>query len=235
MSKKYTYCGNELEIFALATNWKNYWSSKLKKYIYGRVLEVGAGIGENFQYLDTPGCKSWTAIEPDKLNCQQAKCKYSAIGKYNLITGCVSDLPNYDKYNTILYIDVLEHIFDDSKELDMACNLLTNDGCIVILSPAHNMLYSKFDRSVGHFRRYSKKSLSHIIPKQCFVQTTFYLDSVGLFASAYSRIISNSELPTVLQIKLWDRFIIPLSRVIDFMFGYTFGKTIVSVIRLKDE
>ena len=57
------------------------------------------------------------------------------------------------KYDTILYIDVLEHIEDDYAEIKHAMGLLTSGGRIIIVSPAHNWLYNPCDKAVGHFRR----------------------------------------------------------------------------------
>ena len=61
----YHYVGSELELFAAATNWKAYLASVLRRFVIGRVLEVGAGIGSNILYLHIDLVSEWTALEPD--------------------------------------------------------------------------------------------------------------------------------------------------------------------------
>jgi hypothetical protein len=98
-----------------------------------------------------------------------------------------------------------------------------------VLSPAHQFLFSKFDESIGHYRRYTKSSLRRLLPANCFQDALFYLDSVGMFASLANRLMLRQSLPTVAQIKTWDSYIIPISRGLDPLLGHTLGKTIVSV------
>ena len=66
-------------------------------------------------------------------------------------------------FDSILYINVLEHIEDDRAELLSAYRALPVGGFLLLFVPALPQLYSKFDRSVGHFRRYYKKELIHFL------------------------------------------------------------------------
>jgi len=63
----YHYIGSELELFAAATNWKAYLGGVLRRFVLGRVLEVGAGIGSNIPYLHNDLVAEWTALEPDQI------------------------------------------------------------------------------------------------------------------------------------------------------------------------
>ena len=74
MTSNNNYIGNELELFKNATNWKKYFSSIIAEYIHGDVLEVGAGIGINTNYLvNNSKISSITCIEPDPTLCLQIK------------------------------------------------------------------------------------------------------------------------------------------------------------------
>ena len=65
-TKDYLYPGAELELFAYAINWKSYFKKHLMPYVQGRVLEVGAGIGETSKFLQNAKVSHWTYLEPDK-------------------------------------------------------------------------------------------------------------------------------------------------------------------------
>ena len=116
-----------------------------------------------------------------------------------------------NKFDLILLVDVIEHIKDDKKVLKKLFNKLKPFGKMVIFVPACQYLYSPFDRQIGHFRRYSIKSLESILPLKSKVIERKYIDSVGFFASLYNKLLLRSKNPTIKQVLIWDRIIVPLS------------------------
>jgi hypothetical protein len=128
-----------------------------------------------------------------------------------------------------LYVDVLEHIEKDDQELLKAFALLKKNGKLIVLSPAHQSLYSPFDKKIGHFRRYNKEMLIKISPPNLVLKKMFYLDSLGLFLSLGNRLLLKAEDPTTRQITFWDKLIVPFSRITDRLSFFSFGKTIVAV------
>lgn len=232
MNESYSYIGNELELFAAATNWKKYFSGQLRPYIYGDVLEVGAGIGSTTKTLCRGMEESWTCLEPDPelITCLTQVVQQAALPIHpNIITGTLGSLQANQTFDSILYIDVLEHIEEDAKELEAAANFLKPNGLVVVLSPAHQQLYTAFDQAIGHYRRYNIQSLKFITPPSLQLQHTFYLDSVGMLASLCNRLLLKSSMPTAKQIWVWDQFMVPLSKGLDFLLGYRLGKTVVAV------
>lgn len=226
------YVGSELELFAHAANWKAYVARHLSPFIAGRVLEVGAGIGSNITRLTNPYVQDWLALEPDrKLAGEITKRLTQRTLSHNcrVLVGTIDQVPPQDQFDTILYIDVLEHIEDDRVEVAKAARLLTPDGRVIVLAPAHQFLYSPFDCSIGHFRRYNLASLKRLTPPGCCVASAFLLDSVGFFASLANRLVLRSAMPTKAQIATWDRAIVPLSRLFDPITGFRFGKSAIIV------
>ena len=225
-----SYAGSELEIFKHATNWKTYWASQIEPYLYGSVLEVGAGLGSNTLNLYTRS-QHWTALEPDPYLSNIISKRVHDLQLENIVvrTGYLSSLPPESKYDAILYIDVLEHISSDSSELLAAFHHLSPGGYLIVLSPAHQFLYSPFDASIGHFRRYSRNSLNRLRPADSILVRSHYLDSIGLFASLANKILLRSPTPNLSQIKFWDLILIPISRLIDPLIRFNIGKTVLCV------
>ena len=98
----YLYPGKELKIFAEATNWKSYFAGKLIPYISGKVLEVGAGIGQTTPYLTNPKVSKWTSLEPD-YNLFNKLVKSDPVEKNGLVSyrcGTVEDI--VDKFDSIV-------------------------------------------------------------------------------------------------------------------------------------
>ena len=102
-------------------------------------------------------------------------------------------------------------------------------GNLIILVPAHNYLFSPFDKAIGHFRRYNKKMLKKAAPKNLVQKKLIYLDSFGLFASLANKLLLKQSYPTLKQIKFWDNYIVPISRVMDKILFYSVGKTVVGI------
>ncbi len=233
-SDDFAYVGGELGFFAHATNWKRYWSRKIRLHVAGDVLEAGAGLGTNTVLLRSATQGQWTCLEPDR---QLVAALQSSLSKNGLnqscrvVVGTISELPAQERFDTIIYIDVLEHIADVRAELVLASERLRPGGAVVVLSPAHQWLFSEFDKSIGHCRRYSKQTLLEAAPSSLHLIKCFYLDSCGLFASLANRFLLRQSLPTLKQILFWDRTIIPVSRLIDPLLFYQAGKSIIGVWR----
>ena len=102
---------------------------------------------------------------------------------------------------------------------------------MIVLSPAHQFLYTPFDAAIGHFRRYNRSSLRKISPPALKLEAMFYLDSCGVAASAANRLLLRQSMPTQEQIGVWDKWIIPVSRMVDPVLRYSIGKSIVGVWR----
>ena len=225
------YVGDELKLFEQALNWKRYWSRRVRPYLGRTVIEVGAGIGANTALL-CKGSSGWTAIEPDPVLSHELQ---SAVAQGRLpphcrtLTGQLADLPVGTGADTVLYIDVLEHIEDDQAEFTLAASHLRPGGHLVVLSPAHPWLYSPFDAAVGHHRRYNRASLGRLHHPTLRRVAMAYIDSVGLLASLANRLVLQARMPTQGQILTWDRYMVPLSVRLDPLLGGHLGKSILGV------
>jgi hypothetical protein len=138
-------------------------------------------------------------------------------------------------FDTILYVDVLEHIADDRAELEASCSHLRAGGYLIVLSPAHQWLYTPFDRAIGHYRRYNKGTVAELIPARLKCMELKYLDSVGAIASLGNKLVLKRALPTARQLMLWDKLMIPLSRFVDPLLGYHAGKSVLGVWRKQSD
>ena len=160
MTSRFVYEGNELELFSRAENWKRYWSAHVRPYLGPRVLEVGAGIGVNTPFLNRDAME-WVCLEPDRdmaaMLVERQRATKSA--GTSAVAGLITDLPSTPSFDSIVYIDVLEHIKDDLAEIAAATARLRPNGTLVVLSPAHSWLFSAFDAAIGHYRRYSPRGL----------------------------------------------------------------------------
>jgi SAM-dependent methyltransferase len=236
----FAYVGSELELFAEVHHWKSYWSKHLRPFISGDVLEVGAGIGANTLLLDRAVDRAqWLCLEPDPRlaaellrNLQDTDLpKKDSPRKYEVVGGTIQDLEAGRLFDTIVYVDVLEHIENDSAELRAAASRLRPGGCVLVLSPAHQSLFTPFDAAIGHYRRYDKSMLRACSPPGLRLEQLKYLDCVGLLASTANRLFLRQSMPTKAQLRIWDSWMVPVSTVLDKLLCYSLGKSIIGVWR----
>lgn len=223
------YVGSELELFARARHWKSYFCDQIKPFLGSEVAEVGAGLGGTTRILLADGARHlrWVCLEPDVELAEQID---QLPNFCEVHCSTLEPLPD-SSFDSILYIDVLEHIEHDRAELESALRRLRPGGHLVVLSPAHQFLFSPFDQAIGHFRRYSRAGLTACGPAGSRLVRARYLDSLGFFLSLANSRLLRQSMPTPRQIAFWDSVVVPISRWLDPLLGYHFGKTVLCVWR----
>ena len=234
MTSNYEYVGHELDQAALATNWKAYFGSRLAKYIVGDVLEVGAGLGGTTVQLRNDQQRSWVCLEPDAALARRLEERlkdHASKVPTRVVVGDLTTVPAGDRFDSILYIDVLEHIEDDKDELRRAAAHLKSGGFLVVLCPAFMVLFSEMDHALGHFRRYTISTLTAAFPPELTRIEAFYLDSLGMIASLANKFLLKQGAPREGQVKFWDGRIIPISRLLDRVLFFGLGRSVIAIYR----
>ena len=221
------YDGFELDHFDSAFNFRKYQISLIKEFIKGKFLEVGAGKGGLIPFYKK-FTRDITIIEPEKKlfkilrnnrNNKNIKIKNQAI----------KDIKG--KYDTIIYYDVLEHIKDDLNELKNAKKKLKKNAYLIFSVPAYQTLYSDFDKSVGHYKRYNKDDFIKLEKKVGLkIEKLVYYDSLGLFFLILNKLFSLKQTNLKKKIFLWNLFI-PISKLVDLLTFNRFGKSLLCVFR----
>ena len=226
------YLNEVLEFFDISDNYRSYQIELFGNYVGKEILEVGAGRGKIIEILAQNSEKQFTLLELDKnfFNILNNKFNSKNIKVLEERTQNIKE----KKFDTIFYLDVIEHIEDDRFELDTAYNLLKKKGHLIIIVPAFQILFSKFDQKVGHFRRYRKEFFKRYSDeKNLKIKKLVYFDFLGFFIILFSKLfnLTNSK-KTILGIKIWN-FLIPLSRLIDKITFHSIGKSIVCIYEKK--
>ena len=143
-----TYVGEELDLFSLAANWKRYLAARIGPYLGDTVLEVGAGIAGTTSFLCGTHRKDWCCLEPDPKLCRliAEKLARGVLPSFCRVVQGTTCTPSIQQsgFDTLAYIDVLEHIEADHEELARAAGLLKSGGYVVALAPAHQALFRAY-------------------------------------------------------------------------------------------
>jgi len=223
--KQEIYEGWELKFFDNAKNFRSYQFSLIKNYLNGSVAEIGPGNGTFYDFY-----KNYINIvhlyEPSInfiYNLHKKKNHKTEIFNCYFI-----EKPKF--YDAIIYMDVLEHIESDKNEIEKAFNSLKKGGKLIINVPAFSFLYSQFDKDIGHYRRYSKKSLNNLLTTFPFEEITMkYYDSIGFLLSFLSKKINKDYRKNFgTKIKIWDS-LIPIAKFLDLLLSNRFGKSLIAI------
>ena len=221
------YDGFELDHFDAALNFREYQISLIKKFIKGKFLEVGAGKGGLVPFYKKL-VKDITILEPEKKLYDILK-KNKLHKKIKIKNQTITNIKK--KYDTIIYYDVLEHIRDDFTEVKNASRKLNKNGYLIFSVPAYQAFYSSFDKSVGHHKRYNKKDFIELEKKTGLkIKKLAYYDSLGFLFLVLNKLFSLKQTNLKNKVHLWN-FLMPISKLIDFLTLNTFGKSLLCVFK----
>ena len=140
---------------------------------------------------------------------------------------------HFNMFDSIFYINVLEHIEDDIAEVKKMHNALIENGYACVFVPALSWLYSDFDKSIGHFRRYHKDQLIQLFDSNGFeVVTVKHIDMLGILPW-YINFVLMKRMLDQNTTKIYDRFVIPIIRIIDKIAPSPIGKNLLIVAKKK--
>ena len=229
------YEGRDLEAMWFAKNYYQWIETLFAPYLRGRGIEVGAGTGNFTERLLSYDFDSLAAVEPSQAMHARLKEKFRAeprVVVYNsTLPGVSSELPH--TFDVAVYINVLEHVEDDAKEMACARSILKDGGYICVFVPALSWLYSDFDRTVGHYRRYYKKELEQVLTSNGFeIVRSSYFDFAGIwpwlvFFKIFGLTLSGNKT------RLYDRYVVPVMRVVEAHVPVPIGKNLLVVARKK--
>lgn len=185
-----------LKIMKTASWYNNWLFSLMKQHISGEILEVGAGIGNFTNLLAVEG--KTTAIDISEVALANLSNKFTqnvAVGYGDI------ELGKYyfkkKRFDTIVCLNVLEHIKKDTKALSNMNKLTSENGKLILLVPAHMGLFSEFDKKLGHFRRYRKHELVKKLESSGYkVKVARYINwwaAIGWFI--FVKLTENTNLP----------------------------------------
>jgi SAM-dependent methyltransferase len=185
-----------------------------------RLLDYGAGIGFFAKKLQALGYRV-DCLEPDR-----------ALGN-ELTEAGFSVLPSLGPeskvhFDTIYSFNVLEHIEDDQAVLHSMSAALRPGGQLILYVPAFQILFSSMDRLVGHRRRYRLNGLKAKVQSAGFeIERALYTDSLGFFVALLYRLADpGNGAINIKVLRVYDRFIFPMSKALDLVCRSFFGKNI---------
>ena len=215
-----------------APHYRDWIVSMLQPWTRGPILEVGAGHGTFTEQLATFG--RVVACEPSPRAAALLEDRFADHPDITVECQVVGALDPVPTYATAVLINVLEHIEDDAALLIELRERLTPEGRLVLWVPAFPLLYSPFDRTIGHFRRYRRKPLVALVTANGFtVDTVHHANAPGFFSWLLVARLLRRPPTDPRAVKLFDRVAIPVIRRVESRIRPPFGQSIFLVATRK--
>ena len=202
----------------------------------GDILEVGSGIGTFSEKIifDFPNSKvTLTDISDNYVNELLARFRDDKVSIHKLDLNQKSHYEKigHEKFDSILAINVLEHVENDEFALFQLYKMLKKEGVLVLLVPAHKFLFNAIDRKVGHFRRYSKKEMISKIQKAQFsIDKIFFFNMIGIIGWYVNGSIFSDSTVNPIAVKIFDR-IVPLSKHVERLIAKKIGLSLICFLK----
>jgi SAM-dependent methyltransferase len=218
-------------ILEATKNYNRWIFDNIKNFIGQNVLEIGCGTGNITDYILEKD-RNITGIEIDHAFACHAGKKYKGNKSVKIIHGDFLKMKNIKKnhYDTVVTLNVLEHIKNDSLAISKMRASLKKGGTAVMLVPAMHFAYGALDKELGHFRRYEKKDMEKLYAGCGFkIERIFYMNFFGAFAWAFnSRLLGRKDFPQN-QPVLFDRFFVPVLKPLEKLIPPFMGQSLIAV------
>jgi SAM-dependent methyltransferase len=200
-----------------------------------RVLEVGAGTGNLTQFLRDRDVVVATDLDPAYVELLRRRFEHSTnvdVAVFDLATEVPSELAGR-RFDTIICLNVLEHIADDRAAVGRMRDMLLPGGRLLLLVPAHQALYGSIDEAIGHYRRYAREDLVRLLAECGFeVESDIHVNATAIPAWLLNgRVLKRRSVPGI-QARLANR-LVPLYRL-ERRLGLPFGLSVIAVARRAD-
>jgi SAM-dependent methyltransferase len=226
--------GFEFEPLQHASNYRKALIEEFGPYLKGRVIEVGAGIGQVTELIaKCDGVREVLAVEPESQFCRELAHR---LPTQTVICGTVELLPPETSGEAIVCVNVLEHIPDDEDELGRYRRLLAKEkGTLCLFVPARSEIYSPIDRDFGHYRRYNKPELRWKLESAGFeIIRTSYYNSLGYFVWWLNFCILQKREFQPGPVKFYDRIVFPMVHWVESRICRPpFGQSLISIARAR--
>jgi SAM-dependent methyltransferase len=222
-----------LEIMSAAPRYNAWMYDEIAPYVGSRVLEVGSGIGNMSAFILKSGAEHVVLTDLDPFYRERLGLRFQGrpevrIDRLELPDPSAKNRFGGDRIDTIVALNVVEHIENDLGALETMREILVPGGRIVILVPALQAIYGEMDRELGHFRRYGKGSLAALFRRAGFkVEKLLWFNRVGVAGWWFNGRVRRVTRIPLDQLKRFDR-LVPWLRMERFL-PLPFGQSVIGV------
>ena len=218
---------------AEARNYCRWILQSFQPYLGARVVEIGAGTGTFSRLLlDAPAARELILFEAAANLFPALERQFSADPRVRLHHGSFNPSFLEKAPDSIVMVNVLEHISDDAGLLSEIHQSLSAGGHLLLFVPALAWNYGSLDKAFDHFRRYSKRALRAKIERAGFqLEQLRYVNALGIASWLLAGKILRQQTLNPAQVRWYDRWVIPWSFQLERILEPPLGQSLLAVAR----
>jgi SAM-dependent methyltransferase len=225
------YPGKDLEAMAFAVNYHQWIVDEFAPYLGDVVAEVGAGAGSVSRLLLQRRIARLVAFEPSDEMYPRLVHELAGDARAEAVHDFFTARSAPGAFDSIVYLNVLEHIDNDRVELGNAHAALKPQGHLLLFVPALAWLYSALDREIGHRRRYAKLALERLVRDCGFtIVSARYFDFAGILPWYVKFVVLRQSIGRG-GVSLYDKLVVPPVRRIEAAIPPPIGKNVLLIAR----
>lgn len=218
-----------LENLANAHNYTSWIFGLVEPHLGDEVLEVGAGHGTFTEILSARGARV-VATDVSQRCADVLRDRFAGDEHVTVVHGGADAVAGQPPFDSAVLINVLEHIPDDDAALRDLAATLRPGGRLILWVPAFQLLYSDFDRKIGHYRRYRKGELKAQLTRAGYqVAEIRYVNSVGALAWLVVARLMHRAPTGGRSVKIYDSYFVPVLKRLEGRRGAPFGQSVFAV------
>lgn len=217
-----------LEIMKKANNYNKWIYDNIKNDIGISILEIGSGIGAMTKFIDN---NSVCCVDINSKHIRYLNKKYIRYPNISVVKTDLSKRKHKisKTFDTVICINILEHVKDDKLMLSNIYSLLENNGRLILVLPAYSKLYGTIDKSDNHYRRYDKKDIEDFLLKFGYkIQRIQYMNMPGYLGWWYHGKFLKLKIHNENDIGLFNT-LVPLFKLIEKIIKPWFGLSLIVI------
>lgn len=228
-----TYASDELEAMAQARRYYRWILSRFRPYLGHTVLELGAGLGTFSAHLLAEPITRLILVEPVADLSSRLQLRFGTTERVELKHGRLGDVRDAlppASLDSVVAVNVLEHIPDDRETLETAFEMLAPGGALLLFVPALQFLFGSMDRSFGHLRRYTRPGLRSLLRTCGFDPVRIhYMNSLGVFSWLLAGRLFRWPTLTPGAVTFADHTLIPLTALLERCVPPPLGQSLLAI------
>jgi SAM-dependent methyltransferase len=237
------YEGQDLEALADIPNYQRWILETFPVRPQGRILEIGAGVGNLARhYVD--GAGEAVLLEPARNLRAPLEAAFADRPNVRVVSALLEDVSGKrvsgvdfatESFDSVMLINVLEHVEDDAAMLATIRSLLRPGGSLLLFVPALAWLYGSLDALVEHKRRYTRDSLREVVSSADLdVRFLRYFDVLGVLPWLLAGRVMRQRRFDARAAQLYDRWAVPVGSGLERRFEPPLGKNLICVATRRD-
>jgi glycosyltransferase involved in cell wall biosynthesis len=200
-----------LHALSTAPRFNRWMADTIKPYAGTKLMEIGAGMGNlTRQLCPRKALYIATDVNPEYLEHLRNMFQHRpAVQVCALDASHPAEFAAFErKVDTVICLNVLEHIENDAGTLASIRTVLEPNGRLILLVPNDPRAFGTLDKSLGHYRRYTPGTLAPLLTAAGYdIENILSFNRISMPGWRFVGQVLQSKTVSPVGLRLFDRLV----------------------------